>query len=194
MEQRKCPECDSVATEKFEGWDEWIWSPPECPNGHGLITEEGLLLTSSGEVGKGGLVISYGDSPASCFATLLETISRLDRPDPSGNEVLDFARASDKRWNRKRAKRRFHRWLRETDNNLPPITDPRLRECAKRLTEDARSQVEASTCWTMEDLERWGRSGFLQELTDYESRRDAEEPILLLADDLPERIGQAFKQ
>src|ERR1700691_5600194 len=126
MEVRECPECGSAAAEEWEGeeLDDFSMSL-RCPNGHGEITEEGLLrkiVTSldgsktSVEVGKEGVVISRGENSSERITTLVETILRLETPELGDSGVLDFAQASARKWNRKRSKRRFNRWLRETSN------------------------------------------------------------------------------
>ncbi len=173
-----------------------------CPNGHGEINEEGFLckriINEDGseiyrEIGKQGLVISQGNTSSQSMATLLETISRLESPEVTQSDVVDFAEASARKWNKKRAKRRFNRWLRQAENDLPPIRDARLHDLAQRLVEDARSRIDNSPGWTSEDVLRWGGNGFLCELKAYEIRRDGE-PVLLVRSDLPVHVIQAFKQ
>src|ERR1700687_2135618 len=101
---------------------------PNCPHGHGEISEEGLLrkgitnIDGSGthvEVGREGTVICRGGSPSEQVTVLLETILRMETSVRTDNETFDFAQASARKWNRKRAKRRFNRWLRENNNDLP---------------------------------------------------------------------------
>ena len=203
MELRECPECGCTATQEWEGQElDDLFISLNCPNGHGEITEEGLLRkaitdrdgsTTHIEVGKESLVICRGESPSERITTLLQTILRMGTPERDDAGVVDFAQASARKWNRKRAKRRFNRWLRDTNNDLPPIKDPRLRDLAERLIRDARSQIDAATDWTMEDLHRWAGDGFLQELKYYETRRDGE-PVLLVRGEIPDTITGAFEQ
>jgi hypothetical protein len=201
METIECPECGAVGREKVD--DDWNWSPPECPNGHGEMTEEGLLrktiINLDGsktytEVGKRGVVIcqSRSENRSEWISSLLETILRLE-PQQSDAGVIDFSEASARKWNRKRAKRRFGRWFRGTNNDLPPITDVRLRELAYGLIGEARDQAESESCWTTEDVSRWGGDGFLQQLKDYEIRREGE-PVLLVHPEIPDDITGAFQQ
>lgn len=203
MEVRECPECGSAAAEEWQSEESDDFSVfLRCPSGHGEITEEGLLrktvtkLDGSKtyvEVGKEGVVISRGDDPSERITTLVEAILRLETPEGTDLAVLDFAQASARKWNRKRAKRRFSRWLRETSNDVPPIKDPGLRDFAGRLIWDAQNRREASSDWTTEDLSRWAGDGFLQELRDYEIRRDGE-PVLLVRGEIPDAITRAFQQ
>jgi hypothetical protein len=75
-------------------WDEFEerLQFPNCPNGHGAITEEGLLtkvvanLDGSEtyvEVGREGTTISSGESFGGDVISLLETILRLETPEPA---------------------------------------------------------------------------------------------------------------
>jgi hypothetical protein len=138
METRECPECGAATTNPGD------LDFPNCPNGHGEITEEGLLqrtiINSDGfktyvEVGKEGVVVYRGGSPSEGMTALLETILRMETPERSDTGILDFAQENARTWNRKRAKRRFSRWLRESNNNLPPITK---RIVSEVLSEEGR--------------------------------------------------------
>jgi len=196
MEAQDCPECGARA---FKGWED---TSPKCPNGHGEITEEGLvsktIINLDGSktyatIGKDGGVICCGANHSEQITALLETILRTEEPARSDMGIFDFVQASTRKWNRKRANRLFGRWLKESDNNLPAIRDGRLRDLADRLIRDAQNQVEGSSGWTMEDLDRWSSRGFLYELKLYEIRRDRE-PALLVRGEVPETVTQAFRQ
>ena len=138
-------------------------------------------------------MISRGDDPSEQITTLVETISSLETPEGDDSGVLDFAQASARKWNRKRAKRRFNRWLRETSNDIPPIKDARLRDFAKRLIWDVQNRTDASSDWTTKDLSRWAGIGFLQEL---EGLRNSERrrARLLVCGEIPDAIKRAFEQ
>jgi len=196
MEARECPECGAV-TNPGDNFDF-----PNCPNGHGEISEEGLLhkavINIDGsetyvEVGKEGVIVCRGENSSEKISTLLETILRMEIPERTETGTLDFAQASARKWNRKRAKRRFNRWLRENNNDLPPIKDARLRDLAARLIEDTQKRIDASSGWTSDDVLRWGADGFLNELKAYEVRKDGE-PVLLVRGEIPDDITQAFRQ
>jgi hypothetical protein len=198
METRICPSCGAVTTDEFTGYDKPSF---ECPNGHGAVTEEGLLSQlitnvdgskSVVEVGKGNFVISRGSTPSDRLTSLLDAILRLETKKPTDETVADLRQRSATNWNLKRAKRRFRRWLRDYKNDLPTITDSRMLELAERLRND-QSQVRTDNGWSMEDILRWSSSGFLYELKQYEDRLD-EEPLLLVGEEIPQAIRKAFQQ
>jgi hypothetical protein len=197
MEMEPCPECGSTAT-----WLDLDSVLPSCPKGHGQITEEGLLCKTISkldgsknyiEIGKEGHVICEGENPSDRMVALLKTILSLETREQSNSGLLDFAHESARKWNRKRAKRRFIRWLRESRNNLPPIPDARLRDLADRLIREARDRTDAGAYYMMEDLDRWSSYGVLQELKEYEIRRDLE-PVLLVRSEIPGNVSKSFRQ
>lgn len=201
MEQLKCPLCGSEAIEleviedgSEAGIDEIGIGPPVCPGGHGLITEEGLLLTREGEVGKGGFVISRGETDSAKITSLLQSIRDLEFVPSSSKNVVDLAQQRAKGWNRKRAKRRFRRWLSDYDNSLPPIPDAELRSLAERLlAEDQRKVQDSSHYWENDDLIRWMEYGLIDQVQRYEALRGSE-PVLILAGAIPEDVRHAFDE
>jgi hypothetical protein len=201
-EVRECPECGALAEQSR--WDEFEEGLqfPNCPKGHGRITEEGLLdkvisnadgSKSYVEVGRGGSIICSGGHTWCDVPSLLATILRLQTPEASKPAVVDFAEANARRWNRKKAKRRFKRWLRENDNYLPPIADGRLRELADQLVWDAPERVDTSGRWSFDDISRWGDNDLLSKLKDNEIRTETE-PVLLVRGEIPEVIRHSFNE
>jgi hypothetical protein len=145
------------------------------------------------EVGREGTIICRGGHSWCDVPSLLATILRLETPEATNLAVVDFAEANTRRWNRKRAKRRFKRWLRENDNYLPAIADARLRELADQLIRDVQERVDTSGRWTVDDISRWGGNDLLQKLKDYEIRKETE-PVLLVGGDVPEVIRRSFNE
>jgi hypothetical protein len=68
-----------------------------------------------------------------------------------------------------------------------------LKELASHLRRCAQQDVDISAGWTIEDLTRWGGSELLQELKDYEIRKDTE-PVLLVCSEVPENITDSLRQ
>ena len=92
MEKQECPECGALSIEDIESDYDGLGlsiSEPYCPNGHGTLTNEGLLnkkiVTCDGstvpaEVGKADFVISQGANDSEQLTSLLQTIRSLEEP------------------------------------------------------------------------------------------------------------------
>ncbi|MDO8433961.1 MAG: hypothetical protein Q7S58_16300 [Candidatus Binatus sp.] len=199
-----CPQCGADAHRGLVAdGDEVDWSA-RCANGHGEVTEDGLLLTTekaadgyevTQEAGKDGRVICRYGGPWKIADTLLQSILDLERQRLGPGKTVDLLSAKKIQWNLKAAKRRFRRLLNRSNNNLPPIEDQSLRELAAELLDEYRKGMwTGDDAWySDDDLMRWSQEGFFQELKDYELRK-SREPMLVLSKLLPEPLSTAFHQ
>jgi hypothetical protein len=206
MGRRVCPECGSDAVTNWLATTDFLedlQSTIECPNGHGEITEEGLLLklesgqegaTIVSEVGKRGQVICQYGGTYNLVETLLRAILQLENQIGRVDKIVDIEEVSSRQWNRKRAKRRFVKWLKENNNDLPALKDPVLLQLAQRLrSESLESGGTTSDSYSMDDILRWSSRGFLQELKEYELRME-QEPIRFSLEEWPASLKKAFDQ
>ncbi len=69
------------------------------------------------------------------------------------DNIVDIEEVSSCQWNRKRAKRRFVKWLKEHNNNLPALKDPVLLQLAQALrSESLGSRGTTSEWYSMDDI------------------------------------------
>lgn len=186
MTSPRCPRCGTEGKDPFADRSGDLWAKLGCSVCGLELTPEGLLVEGNREIGKKDVLIhEVGES----LETLLKRVAQLENHAQQIGKVVDIETAGTS-WNAKTARRRVRRWVFEHDNKIPPIRDEDLRKLIQRIMAEGETPL-GDRDDILEQYNRYWSNGLWLRLEYYE-RRKMDEPMLILADELPKEIRSAF--
>lgn len=197
MSAKRCPNCSGEAKDPgFPSADDPPWAGGlHCPRCEVELTPEELVVERTTdvkghplirEIGKGGFVIWEYRPDDARIESLLSRIAELDEDrEAAPGEPIPLEQGVRK-WNRKRAARRFRRWCLECDNRFLEIEDDRLRSLAQNILLERPEPELDGALWDRVFAETSSnQNGHLDRIFNYESTK-ASEPAVPFKDLRPE--------